>query len=293
MWPEISWFTSPFLLVFTICFLLYKYSTRKLSYWTKTGIPGPKPLPLIGNLWKVITFQSSIGPLLKELYDSEEAPVMGIFVFDDPVLLVRSPEIVKQILAKNFQNFQDRLAASPEHNQIFRNLLFMQKNPEWKQLRAKLSPVFTATKIKILFGVVKDVADSLTSYLGEHSGIQDCKQISYDYTTEIVSQSFFGIKANCFGNEHSVVRQKSRELFDNTLRNTFSQTLYFFKPRLAEVFHLNFFSSVVQDFFVQTFWKCVGETEKGNLSSSSFIAFLNEIRKNDPTFGKYNIFYYM
>lgn len=295
MFPNSSWLTVLQATAFILLIFLYKYSTRKLSYWKKMNVSGPKPIPWIGNMWKVISFQSSMGPLLKKLYDSEKGPIMGIFMFDDPVLLVRSIDIAKQILAKDFQFFSDRVAASPKHNQIVANIPFMQKNPEWRTLRMKVMPVFSPSKMKMMFHNIILVAEVMQSFVRKQPGVHEGRKLCYHYSTELVSQCFLGVSAHCFENKKSIIREKSQELFGFTMRNLFSQTAYFFKPNLVELFRLEFFKSSVQEFFTTLFWECVRKTEEGIIISTNFIALLNEIRREDPTFGRYvcvNLNYY-
>lgn len=271
-------------------FILYKYIVRKLSYWKNLNIPGPKPLPLIGNLWKVATFQRSMGTLLQELYNSDNGPLMGIFVFNDPILLVRSPNIAKHILITDFQFFYDRGGASPQHNEISSNLPFMKKNPEWRSVRTKITPAFSSAKQKIYFDIIKNVSENMKLFLGKHPGAYDAKTLCFDYAIEVAYASFLGIEVNCFESRKSILREKALEMWSFTLRNVFSQTAYFFKPFLVDLFRLNFFSHSVETFFVNIFWDSIKNIEEGKISSNVFLDMLNQKRKEDPIFGKYIFF---
>lgn len=286
MLANTSWYTNLLLISLTSLIFIYICITKKLSYWRNKNIPGPKPFPVVGNLWKVVSLQKAIGQLLKEFYDSGDGPLMGIFAFDEPILLIRSLDIVKQICLSDFQIFNDRVTALPKHDDVVSNFLLMQKNPEWKTNRTKITPVFSSAKLKIMFDVIKGIENNLVSFVKEHPGVHDGKKLCHEYTTEVLSRCFFGIHANCFGNQKSLIQQKSDEMFESTLRNTFCQSIYFFKPYLVELLHLNFFSSTVQNFFVNLFWECMRKIEDGQISSTNFISLLKEVQKRNPSFGK-------
>jgi hypothetical protein len=91
---------------------------------------------------------------------------VGIFSFDKPSLLIRDPELVKNILVKDFQTFIDRIISfEKKFNPLFANSLPLLKGQLWRQLRTNLTPVFTSSKIKMMYFLVdtcgKELADCL------------------------------------------------------------------------------------------------------------------------------------
>jgi cytochrome P450 family 6 len=103
----------------TFCFIsiiaaifigLYIYVTRNFKFWHKLGIPYVKPTPFVGNLKECVLLKRNIGEQLQTIYNEHsDKPYVGIFTFDKPSLLIRDPEIVKNILVKDFQTFMDRI----------------------------------------------------------------------------------------------------------------------------------------------------------------------------------------
>ena len=55
-------------LVAAISYLLYLYLTWHYDYWTKRGVPGPKPLPLLGNLKNDILRQRNVAYDVQDIY---------------------------------------------------------------------------------------------------------------------------------------------------------------------------------------------------------------------------------
>jgi cytochrome P450 family 6 len=145
----------------------YFYVTRNFNFWQKLGIPYIKPTPFFGNLKECALLKTSIGEQLQKIYNEHSyKPYVGIFSFDKPSLLIRDPEIVKNILVRDFQTFMDRILSVDERfDPIFGIHLSVLKGQLWRHLRTNLTPVFTSRKIKMMFCLVdtcgKELADCL------------------------------------------------------------------------------------------------------------------------------------
>lgn len=102
------YFLETLLLLAILVFLFIKYMGRNYSYWNKKGIRYLDPIPIFGNFLPVFTLQKHLGVWLADVYKSTKAPYVGVYVLDRPFLVVRSRDLIKQILIKDFQNFPDR-----------------------------------------------------------------------------------------------------------------------------------------------------------------------------------------
>jgi cytochrome P450 family 6 len=157
------------LLVFlsAIFIALYFYFTRNFKFWQKLGIPYLKPTPFVGNLKDCVFQKVHIGERLQQIYEEHsDKPYVGIFSFDKPSLLIRDPDLVKNILVKDAQYFIDRIISFNEKlDPLFYNGLFANKGQRWRYLKTNLTPVFTSGKMKMMFCLVdtcgKELADCL------------------------------------------------------------------------------------------------------------------------------------
>lgn len=261
--------------------------TRNFDYWRNRGVSGPKPIPFVGNAWDIILFKKTIGLWLKTFYDDAvNEPYVGIFVFDEPFLVIKSPEIIKQILVKDFSYFQDRSVAALKDDGIYSNVMFLQKSPAWKPTRSKLTSTFTSGKLKSLLPVMNVVGENLKHLVGSNCGTLDAKEIATKYTIDSTAKIFFGINAHCLDHVNSKFFSMGKSMFEFSLRNGFVQTSYFFKPSLVNLFKLPFFTNEVTQQFVSAFWSSVNIKNEENKNSYTFIDILKEIRKHDPEFGK-------
>lgn len=277
-----------FLTVVVLFIIIYKYFTRHSDYWRKRNVPGPRPKLLVGNLWEIVTVNISWASYLKKLYESFDGPVVGFFTLDEPALLIRSPEIIKQILVTDFHNFYDRVLHQPEHNKIFGNVLFNMRNPEWKAARTKISPIFSPAKIKDMFSVMKNVCEEMVSHMKSIEPEQEGKTLTQKLAAEMTTQTFFGVRGHCFDEEDSAVLKTVRAMFGFSARNGLIQSIHFFKGTLVDMFKLEFFSDGIELFFKDMFWSSLKNVEESHTKKINFISHLDDLRKKEPLFGKYD-----
>jgi cytochrome P450 family 6 len=124
-------------------------------------------LPFFGNLKECVLLKITIGKHLKNLYDEHgDKPYVGIFSFDKPSLLLRDPELVKSVLVKDANIFADRIiTVNSNLDPMLGKSLFTIKGKRWRQVRTKLTPVFTSGKMKTMFYLVNFCSMDLTHFL--------------------------------------------------------------------------------------------------------------------------------
>jgi cytochrome P450 len=111
--------------------------------------------------------KTTIGEQLQGIYNEQsDKPYVGIFSFDKPSLLIRDLELVKNILVKEFQTFMDRtFSFEDKFDSVIGKSLVALKGQLWRHLRTNLTPVFTSSKMKMMFYLVdtcgKELADCL------------------------------------------------------------------------------------------------------------------------------------
>lgn len=145
---------------------IYLYMTRKFNYWKKRNVVEISPTPFLGNFKDCALLKTPPGYLMKEFYDKAKGlPYIGFYVLDKPSLLIRDREIVKNVLVKDFNYFADRYGSPNPNDRLGYANLFFLKNPAWKILRTKLTPIFTSGKLKKMFELMTECAKNLETYL--------------------------------------------------------------------------------------------------------------------------------
>lgn len=212
-----------------VLILLYFYLTRNHSYWQIRNVPHEKPLFLAGNLWDVFKGERQIGKHLGHLYTKYTSPYFGIFIMGKPYLVLRDPEIIKTITIRDFNNFEDRTFACDKNaDHMAGNSLFILRNPDWRILRHKLTPIFTSGKLKLMFPLMKQAGYEMNLYLNKNiDRTMDIKEVSAKYMTDLVAACFFGLDINSFGEKDSDFRLFSRKMFEIDVYRSFCMFSYF------------------------------------------------------------------
>jgi cytochrome P450 len=85
-----------------------------------------------------------------------------------PLLVLRDPRLVHAVTVKDFSSFGDRIASkvSFEHDKLFDHLVNL-RGERWKSIRAKLSPTFSAAKLKSMMADINECTSRLIFNLDE------------------------------------------------------------------------------------------------------------------------------
>lgn len=287
-------------LIFAVISLLIffvVFSTRHFNHWKKKGVPFLKPIPIFGIFFDVITLNTFVGEALKKFHLNLKEPFYGMFICDEPCLLVRDPNLIKSILVKDFSHFIDRTVADNiRDDPMGSHILFVVKNPIWRELRRKITPVFTSGKMKLMYALISKSSEDLVEYLKrqvEKNALIEVRELSAKYTTDAISSTSFGINANCFNDENAEFRQVSRRIFNWAyIERGISTMCYFILPRLVKLLHLKFLDKKSTDFLRNAFWQTMKEREESQFVRNDLLDIIIQMRKdeniNDPyKLGKY------
>ena len=95
----LQWLTIAVVLITSVWY----YCVYKYSFWKMKGVKFIKPTFPFGNMRDIILLRKPIAEVIKELYDEfPEEPYVGIYRFLSPMLLIRDPELIKQVMVKGF-----------------------------------------------------------------------------------------------------------------------------------------------------------------------------------------------
>lgn len=76
---------------------------------------------------------------------------MGTFEATKPVLMITDPELAKDVLVTNFNNFSYNSISDRVNSKIdplFAHNPFLKIGEEWKKVRAELSPAITMQRVR-------------------------------------------------------------------------------------------------------------------------------------------------
>lgn len=87
----------------------YYYSTSTFDFWKSRGVRGPKPVFLFGNTIDLMFARISMVAYQQNLYKVyKNEPMIGLYMRRSPVLILKDPELIKDVMIRDFSKFADR-----------------------------------------------------------------------------------------------------------------------------------------------------------------------------------------
>uniref|UniRef100_A0A8C0W8T1 Cytochrome P450 3A n=1 Tax=Castor canadensis TaxID=51338 RepID=A0A8C0W8T1_CASCN len=109
-------------LLATTCVVLYLYGTYSQGLFKKLGIPGPKPVPFLGNL---LSYRNGVWKFDLECH-KKYGEMWGYYEGRQPMLVITDPEMIKSVLVKEcYSVFTNR----PVPLKLSKNLLIQPEIP--------------------------------------------------------------------------------------------------------------------------------------------------------------------
>lgn len=146
--------------------------------------------------------------------------VFGLFDMMKPVLYVRDVDLIKRLTIRDFDHFEDRSTVLDENlDQLFGNSMFLMRGEKWRHMRSTLSPAFTGSKMRQMFGLVSECANDLIQTLLRQSENGqnvnwEMKELFTRYANDVIASCAFGIKVNSLENANNEFYQIGRKSLD-------------------------------------------------------------------------------
>ncbi|KAK4879729.1 hypothetical protein RN001_007875 [Aquatica leii] len=165
---------------------------------------------------------------------------------------------------------------------IFSNSIFNLKNPQWKDLRSRVSKVFSPSKVKAMMMIAKGCGDNLRTYLEKNiDKPADIKDVTIRYSTEVISNCAFGVNFNCFVTERNLFAHHAHNIFPKSYMGTFKGFTYIFLPQLVKIFKYQFFDDTSCDFFYSFFLDLIEQRRNLNIKRYDLIDILEDLKKEN------------
>ncbi|XP_050513919.1 cytochrome P450 6k1-like isoform X2 [Diabrotica virgifera virgifera] len=271
--------SSPFLdgLIYLsiLCIAAYCYATRDFNYWKRRNVQFLKPVPFFGNLYDVMMFKTTTQECIKKIWDGINAPYFGMFIFDEPVLVLKSPKLIKDVLIKDASTFCNRRVATPSHPNMAHGMFFLKYN-EWRKVRKMLSPVFTSGMLRYLQPHTIEINQTMLDFVHKNCGIFDVTNIGEDFAIEFLVRCFYEANPRCFNEKPSVFKKCIHTMFAFNFRNGVVQNLFFLKPALADALKLNFVAKNCMKFFEDVFKRIMTARESYDGKPRSMVDVANK-----------------
>ncbi|XP_076838981.1 cytochrome P450 3A27-like [Brachyhypopomus gauderio] len=229
--------------------LLVLYGNWTSRFFTKLGVPGPKPLPFLGNM---LEYRKGFHAFDTECF-RRYGRIWGIYEGRVPVLCILDKTIIKSVLVKECYSLFINRRDFGLNGQLY-DSLFVIKDDNWRRIRAVLSPSFTSGRLKEMFGIMKTHSNTLVKNLEKTAkqvtGV-NVKQLFGAYSMDVITSTAFSVDIDSLNNPDDpfVMNVKKLANFDFLDPLFLIAVLLPFTIPLLEKFNLSFFPTSVTDFF--------------------------------------------
>lgn len=203
-------------------------------------------------------------------------------MFSAPRLFLLEPDLIKDVLVKDFSTFHDRGVYMNEDVEPLSGHLFMLPGKRWKNLRMKLTPTFTSGKMKMMFQRLVECGEELKLCLeniAERGEVIEVKDILARFSTDVISSCAFGIECNCLKNEHAEFRQWGRKLFEPTIRSIVVGLLSGIAPVVLDTLRLSTIDSDISKYFIKMVQETVEYREVNDVKRNDFMQLLIQLKE--------------
>ncbi|KAK7806223.1 hypothetical protein U0070_008886, partial [Myodes glareolus] len=226
------------------------FGTQKHNIFKKQGIPGPKPLPILGTL---LNYYKGVWKFDVECH-KKFGKIWGLFDGPIPLFTITDPGMIKNDLGPVG---------------IMSKSISISKDEEWKRLRALLSPTFTSGKLKEMFPIIEQYGDILVKYLrreGEKGKPLNMKEVFGAYSMDVITSTAFGVNIDSLNNPKDPFVAKARKLIKISFFDPLfvSSRLFPFLIPIYEMLNVSMFPKDSVAFFK----KFVGRMKENSLDTN-------------------------
>ncbi|GBP95418.1 Cytochrome P450 6B2 [Eumeta japonica] len=189
-------------------------------------------------------------------------------------------ELIKQVLIKDFNNFQDRgmKVGDGESEQN----LFLVEGDTWRVLRQRLTPMFTTGKLKTMMPLVLKSLDRLMEYsdkIVEQNMEHEIRSLAAKYTLDVIGTCAFGVDMNAFSENENVYREVAHRIFQIPFRSRMLMMLHAFFPGIVRKLRFNLTDKKLFGFFINLVNTIITEREGKPKIRKDFMDFMIELRE--------------
>ncbi|XP_063825174.1 probable cytochrome P450 9f2 isoform X2 [Ostrinia nubilalis] len=272
------------ILIFVVTFLVayVTWKQKKVHDFLRERdvkfVPG---YPLFGNTYGSLMDKKHIVDELIEAYNKfPEERYVGFLEGSNPVIIIRDPEIIKNITVKNFEHFMNHKEFFPSNEDIFGKSVFVMKGEVWRDMRATLSPAFTGSKMRLMVPAMIKVSNNVVNYLKETEGeIVDVDDLMRRYANDVIAAAGYGLEVNSFVDKTNEFYNIGQTLFQFDLKQKLILFLFMHCPSLTEKLNMTLFPPKTVNFFRHIVTKTMEDREKNKIERPDMIQLLMEANK--------------
>lgn len=259
MWSPLNIFTmETWILIITLLGLGRYYLHWKWQYLKSINIPhDPPSLLAFGHWLHLVGHKSSCFEYENEM-KKKHGPVWGVYSLTTPSITIHDPDILKQILIKEFPTFSVRQKTFTKlFGKELNNGLTAIEGNQWKRIRSSMTPTFSILKIKQMMYIIERCVDntksSLERKIERNEGIFSSKMLFCRLSLDVVCSAAFGVEVNSQDDsmKEPEISMHAKKLFAVSLVNPVLLLCALFPKleRIADYFNWSMFGKDQLNYF--------------------------------------------
>lgn len=212
--------------------------------------------------------------------------VFGIFDVGQPIIVLKDPEIIKQLAVKDFDSFIDhRVVIDEKLDSLFGNSLITLRGQKWRDMRATLSPAFTGSKMRQMFQLISVCGDNLAKYFLKEAEKTDkleyeMKDIFTRFANDVIATSAFGIQVNSFKDRDNAFYLTGKKLTD--FKSAFIMIKfagYALIPKVMQFFKIRLMNKQASNYFTDLITNSIKYREENNIFRPDMLNLLINVKR--------------
>ncbi|CAG2176701.1 unnamed protein product, partial [Oppiella nova] len=193
----------------------------------------------------------------------------GVYELGKPVLYLSDPELIREVLVKDFHIFTNRRDVTTGGDPLIDNMVDALRDDHWKRVRTVISPAFATGKLRQMVPLIRECVHTLTDNLdkiiaesnGELTAPVDMKQLAGAYAMEAIIQVAFGSKVSALTDVNHPIIKYVRKMTDPGGFNL-TATLVTLAPKVAQLLRIPLYDTSVTEFFKEFALKLIDERKR-------------------------------
>lgn len=233
-------------LLLTLAVLFYFRVSRYRNHWKKQNVPHESYAFIFGPMLRIA--KKPFHELDLERY-KKYGRVYGMFESGKPSLFVAEPELLKQILLKDFLVLPNRRTVN-FFEPLFDYMLSVIPYPRWKTIRKYYSPVFTSGKIRKMEHQIEACTKSTMSHLQKAAEEERDLELGHffgNFSLDLISRYAFGTRLDSHSDKTNDFVTYAKKVFGTDF--SVSLIVYFLLPGVAKFFRMKLYNPATLDYF--------------------------------------------
>lgn len=195
---------------------------------------------------------------------------------------INDPTLVQKVLVRDFHHFTDHGLYVDEKYDPLSGHLFSLRGDKWKNLRSKLTPLFSPGRLKMMFPTFLKCTLNLENYVEKrvetNDNIIEIRDLLARYTTDIIASVAFGIDNDSINQPENMFRLMGSKVFKPCFKAGLRAFLTFLVPDLNKIIGIKVADKDVEEFMFDVVRKTINHRKEKNVERKDFMQMMMTLK---------------